>query len=86
MITDQFHQQLQVGVTVSIVQLLLQQRELYCLDPTICSKLVYYDHGYCYTTGMARCMQIKKLSKAKQRQMITRLNPDWHDLGIRWLH
>ena len=59
---------------------LLLQFLLVLFDP-IGKKLIYYEHYRDVRDAIARESQLKKWSRAKKVNLISRLNPGWEDLG-----
>jgi putative endonuclease len=47
-------------------------------------KLVYYEVTADVTAAIAREKEIKKWRREKKNNLVTTLNPDWHDLSETW--
>ena len=47
-------------------------------------KLVYYEHTSDVYSALSREKQLKKWSRCKKNALISKYNPDWHDLSANW--
>jgi len=83
-VTNRNHSVLYIGVTNSLSRRTWEHREGIGADfPAAyqCSKLIYYEHYSEISDAIARETQLKKWSRAKKVELISRLNPSWLDLG-----
>ncbi|MBQ7802088.1 MAG: GIY-YIG nuclease family protein [Oscillospiraceae bacterium] len=47
-------------------------------------KLVYYEHTNDVYSAISREKQLKGWRRSKKDALITKMNPDWHDLSAVW--
>ena len=47
-------------------------------------KLVYYEHTNDLYSAISREKQLKGWRRSKKDALITKMNPDWHDLSADW--
>ena len=75
---------LYIGVTNSLSRRVSEHRNGYSEGFTTkyrCRKLLYYEQYDDVRDAIGRETQIKKWSRSKKNALISRLNPDWSDLG-----
>ena len=83
-VTNRNHSVLYIGVTNRRARRTWQHREgskAGFASKDQCKKLVYCEHYPDVFAAIARESQLKKWSRAKQINLINRLNPKWNDLA-----
>ena len=49
-----------------------------------CTRLVYFEKFSDMRDAIGREKQIKGWSRAKKEALVTKMNPEWHDLSLDW--
>lgn len=83
-VTNRNHSVLYIGVTNNLAKRTWEHRHGTGANfPAAyrCSKLIYYEHCSDVYGAIAREKQLKKWSRTKKIELISRLNPSWLDLG-----
>jgi putative endonuclease len=84
MVTNRNHSVLYIGVTNRLSRRTSEHREgtkAGFAAKYQCKKLIYYEHYRDIRDAIARELQLKKWSRPKKINLISRLNPRWDDLG-----
>ena len=82
--TNASHDVLYLGVTNNLVRRVAEHKSMATPGFTAryrCTRLVYFEATDYVTAAIAREKQLKNWKREWKNQLITKMNPDWRDLG-----